>query len=383
MPPLTILVVNPSPDVYGADLQMLESARAFLEQGWGVRVVLPYDGELVPGLRAAGCEVDFVNFPVLRRAHASPAGLARLAGEAVGALPRLIRTIRRVQPSVVYVNTVTLPWWLAAARLAQRPVLCHLHEAETADRALVHRLLLAPLRLADRVVVISQSVRTAMTAADPALAERTRLIYNGVPGPATEPAEPRWQSPLRLLAIGRLSPRKAPHLALEAVARLGERGHDVVLDVAGTPFEGYEWYEAQLRERADRPDLRGRVSFLGYRSPIWPVLAAADLVLAPSLREPFGNAVVEAQLALRPVVATNALGHAESITQGETGLLVPAEDVEALTTSVERLIQQPAEAQAMARRARQAALERFAPARYDEQVCAVIGELVGDHRARR
>ena len=69
----------------------------------------------------------------------------------------------------------------------------------------------------------------------------------------------------------------------------------------------------------------GAVTFPGYCKPIWPHLAAADIVVQPSLREPFGNAVVEAQLSSRPVVATSALGHLESIDDEETGLLVPPE----------------------------------------------------------
>lgn len=375
--PPSVLIANPSPDVYGADLQMLESARALRSVGWQVSVALPYDGELAPRLRALGAEVTFVDFPVLRRANATPSGLITMALQALRALPRLLRAIRQVRPSVVYVNTVTLPWWILAARLARRPVLCHLHEAETGDRALVRRLLLAPLRLAHRVVVISRSVLEAMTETDQALAKRAVLIYNGVPEPPEGPKEAARRTPLRLLVVGRLSPRKAPHLALETVGRLRQRGYPVVLEVAGTPFEGYEWYEAELRARAEQPDLRGAVTFSGYRSPIWPTLAAADLVLAPSLREPFGNAVVEAQLALRPVVATNALGHTESIVPEETGLLVPPEDVDALVESVARLLDDPDLARRMAVRAREVARERFGADRYAREIQAVIGQLAG------
>ena len=55
------------------------------------------------------------------------------------------------------------------------------------------------------------------------------------------------------------------------------------LQVCGTPFEGYEWYEAQLRDRAGQPDLAGAVTFLGYVSPVWPTLAEADAFVATSL----------------------------------------------------------------------------------------------------
>ena len=82
------------------------------------------------------------------------------------------------------------------------------------------------------------------------------------------------------------------------------------------------------------PELAGRVRFSGYCSPIWPVLERADIVVAPSLQEPFGNVVVEAQLAGRPVVAAAAYGHLESITDVETGLLVPPGDAAALAEAV-------------------------------------------------
>jgi glycosyltransferase involved in cell wall biosynthesis len=172
--------------------------------------------------------------------------------------------------------------------------------------------------------------------------------------------------------VGRLSPRKAPHLALDAVGQLRARGYDVELEIVGTAFEGYEWYLAELEQRAARSDLAGAVTFLGYASPIWPVLARADIVIAPSLREPFGNAVVEAQLSRRPVVATAALGHTESVSDGETGLLVPAEDVGAMSTAIARLIDDPDLARQLADAGRESALRRFSIARYRAEVADLI-----------
>ena len=102
-------------------------------------------------------------------------------------------------------------------------------------------------------------------------------------------------------------------VAIDAVAILRDRGIDARLDICGTPFEGYEWFETTLRDRAASADVAGSITFSGYVSPIWTALDAADIVVAPSLREPFGNAVIEAQLSGRPVVASKALGHTESI----------------------------------------------------------------------
>jgi glycosyltransferase involved in cell wall biosynthesis len=261
---------------------------------------------------------------------------------------------------------------LAAGRLARVPTVGHLHEAEQGDRSAVLRALLSPLQLADAVIVISRSTLEAMVAVVPQLEAKARLVYNGVPQPPTEPEPARRQPPIRLVVVGRLSPRKAPHLALEAAGQLVQQGYDVALEVVGSAFEGYEWYVKELEQRADQPDLRGRVTFTGYASPIWPVFARADIAVMPSLREPFGNAVVEAQLSRRPVVATAALGHTESIEHDVTGLLVEPEDVPAMAAAIARLIDHPDLAERIARDSRRVAIERFSVDRYRREIAEVV-----------
>ncbi len=372
-----VLVVNPSPDLYGADLQVLQSITAMRARGWQVLVALPEDGPLVPRLQQTEAGVMFIRFPVLRRANQSAVALASMAAAAAAAVPRLVVLLRRLKPDAVYVNTVTLPWWLAAARVAGVPVVCHLHEAENTDNVLVRRALISPLRLANAVLVISGSAMSAMLDAEPGLGGKARLIYNGVPGPPDEPQPARRGAPVRVVTVGRLSPRKAPHLTLEAVALLRREGLDVDVTLVGTAFAGYEWYERELLARMAEPDLAGHGSLAGYQSPIWPVFAAADIVVQPSLREPFGNAVVEAQMSLRPVVATAALGHLESISDDETGLLVPAEDVPAMAAAIRRLIEDDALERRLTAGARTTAYARFGTQRYGAEVVSLLSAVMG------
>lgn len=375
--PTTVLIVNPSPDVYGADLQMLESAAAMIGRGWRVVVALPSDGELVPRIRAVGAEVRFVEFPVLRKAFASPVGLVTMLGSALAGFGPARRLLAELRPAALYVNTVTLPWWIAYGRLTRVPVICHLHEAERDGSRAVRTALMVPLRLAKAVIVISTAAFEAMTDVAPHLRGRAELIYNGVPDSPAPVEGVLRRGPAKILTVGRLSPRKAPDVTLEAVAKLRREGRDVVVELAGSTFEGYEWFESQLRDRAEQNDLRGAVTFSGYCSPIWPALERADIVVAPSPKEPFGNAVVEAQLALRPVVATGAQGHLESIADQETGLLVDAGDAAAIATSVARLIDDEALASALAERARRSAVEKFSTQRYGEQVTALVERVAG------
>jgi hypothetical protein len=163
---------------------LLESVKALTGAGRQVVVALPRSGPLVPLLADAGAQVRLVETLVLRKALLRPRGLLVLVSRGLRTLPRMLREIRGVQADVVLVNTVTLPTWLLAARLLRRPVVCHVHEAEQLSRPLA-LLLHAPLLLADRLVVNSAAAGAVLVAALPALRERVRLLYNGVPGPAT------------------------------------------------------------------------------------------------------------------------------------------------------------------------------------------------------
>jgi len=330
----TVLIANPSLDVYGADLQMLESVKGMRDAGWRVVVASPTPGPLAERLTELGAETRVVPYPVLRRADSTVGGLLRLGMSALAALPRMRRLVRSVGPDLCYVNTVTLPWWLVAGRRRGVPVVCHVHEAEPDVRGLVRAAMASPLLLATAVLVNSRTSLDTVCDSLPLLRARSRLVYNGVPGPDTEPDPPALGRPVRIVSVGRLSPRKGPDLALEATALLVAQGYDVHLDLCGTVVPGQEDFLADLERRADRPDLRGRVTFTGYASPIWPALARADLFLAPARAEPFGNAVVEAQLAGRPVVATAQQGHLETVADGETGLHVPTEDPEAMARAL-------------------------------------------------
>lgn len=375
----TLLIATPSCDVYGSDLQMLETVRAAHEAGWRVVVTAPSDGPLAARLDALGADVSVVPAPVLRRADASAAGVLRLVARATRALPGMVRLVRAVRPDVVLVNTITLPLWPAVARLAGRPVVVHVHEAEDNDPQLVRRVMALPLRLAQVVVMNSRTTSESLCGVTPAMRRRSTVVHNGVEPPAVEPGPPPRGPRARLVVVGRLTRRKGSDVALEATAALLRRGIDVELELVGSPAPGGEAYHQELLERAARPDLTERVLLPGYAADVWRALEGADVVLAPSLGESFGNAVVEAQLALRPVVATAVQGHLETVRDGETGVLVPPSDAGAIADAVVRLLEDHVLADTLARRGREVALESFTAARYRLEMMRLLTAVAG-HR---
>lgn len=379
-----VVIAHPSPDLYGSDRQMLESVTALVDAGWDVDLVLPSDGPLAAPARERGAQVLVASFPVLRKSVLHPLRIVGFAAASVAAVVRGARWLHERRPDVLYVNTVTVPVWVLAGRLARVPVLVHVHEAEEGSRP-VAAALTAPLLLAHRVVANSAAAAGVLLRAVPRLARRVEVVHNGVPQPPGPVAAPTHApgDPWHVVVVGRLSPRKGTDVALDALGRVVADGLDVRLTVAGTPFAGYEWFEAELRERAARPDLAGRVTFAGYVHPTWPLLAAADVVLVPSRVEPFGNTAVEALHAGRPVLASRTQGLVEVVQDGRTGLLAEPGDAADLAERLRTLLTDDDLRARLADAGRADAAERFTTARYAQRLVAAVAALVPGTSPRR
>lgn len=331
-----VLVAHPFPDRYGADRMLVAALRSLVDDGVQVSVRVPETGPLLETLREQGLDFEVTSFPVLRKALLRPAPLARVAAGTPRDVTRLVRAIRQARPDVVYVNTLTLPHWLAAARLAGVPSVCHVREAEDLLPAAVQRALVTPLRLATVVVANSQRTRDWLVGNVGALRERVRVLHNGFDFGSVVPLRPR-DGRLRLVLVGRLNARKGPDAAIDALAQLVHAGYDAELEIVGGTFRGYEWYPGELQRRAAAREVSDRVRLAGYSADVASAYAAADVVLMPSLVESFGNVAVEALGVGRPLVATRVGGLPEIVTDGETGLLCRPGDTDDLVACVRRI----------------------------------------------
>jgi glycosyltransferase involved in cell wall biosynthesis len=161
-----------------------------------------------------------------------------------------------------------------------------------------------------------------------------RLAPVGAPALHPTGRDPGLGAPL-VLAVGRLHPQKGYDVLVQALPLLG----DAVVAVAGDgPLQ------AQLAAAA--PQIR----WLGRRDDVADLLAAADVVVLPSVWEARSLTAQEALRAGRPLVATRVGGLPELV--GDGAVLVPPGDPVALGTAVRRLLDHPAEAAAVAARGR-------------------------------
>ena len=385
LPPFTgrlagarVLVAHPGAELYGSDRVVLESVAGMVDAGAAVTVTVPEAGPLVALLEQTGATVSVEPALVLRKSVLRPRNwpsTIATAFRAVGASRRLLHD----RPDLVYVNTVTLPLWPLLARVRGVRVLSHIHEAEHGASRLTLMALYAPNLLANATIANSRFSRSVVGRAYRSLARRTRVVYNGVPGP--ESATPARASlvggPVRLTYVGRLSPRKGTDLVITATGELVDDGVDVEAEILGEAFAGYEWFVDGLHEAVARRGLERRVRFLGFRDDIWAVLDVADIVVIPSrVGEPFGNTAVEAALAARPLIVSASSGLIEA-TRGLPGVhRVAPGDASAIADAVREIIADWSRHREQAMAAAHLAAARFDPDRYRESIVELVASLV-------
>lgn len=144
---------------------------------------------------------------------------------------------------------------------------------------------------------------------------------------------------LRLLCVGRLVPIKGTRYAIEALRILYQRGLEARLTVVGDgPLR------TALQAEARALGLTRRIEFLPYvpHAELAQLYHVSDVLLQPSLHEPLGVALLEAQAAGLNVVASRVDGIPTAVVDGKTGLLVNAGDPVAIADAVARLVHDPA-----------------------------------------
>jgi glycosyltransferase involved in cell wall biosynthesis len=259
----------------------------------------------------------------------------------------------RMRPDLVHMNAVgpSALFHLRTQGAARAPLLLTLQQQVLDSQAAGGATLLAEtLRAAGWVTGCSEAALAQACRVAEGVDARSSVIWNGIPAPALSPA-PLPIDPPRLLCLGRLVPAKGVDIALEAFARVRATYAGLRLDIAG---DGPE--RAALEQRAARLGLGGDVRFLGWVDPagVYDVLNRATLVLMPSRREGLPLVSVQAAHMGRPVVGARVGGLPEVVLDGETGRLVPSDDLDALTAAIDALLAD----NAAARRLGAAALAR-------------------------
>jgi glycosyltransferase involved in cell wall biosynthesis len=293
--------------------------RHFVDRGWEVHVVSfrPAEIEGASVHYVSGCEWLGKLRYLLR-------------------VPRVRRLVRDLRPDLLHALHLTSYGFLA--------VLCDVHptlvsvwgtDVLEAPRLSPFHYLITRHALSRADHITATGLRLAEAAARYAPAGKpVTVVPYGVDLRQFRPRPREARSEVVVGAVARLSKEKGLHCLLEAFAVVAGRHPQARLMLAG---EGPE--RQRLERLAARLGLGERVRFLGEvpHEQVPEVLEQLDIFAMPSTYEGFGVAALEAEAMEVPVVASRIHGIPDVVLDGETGLLVPPRDRQALAAALERL----------------------------------------------
>lgn len=256
------------------------------------------------------------------------------------ALAQLVRLFRRERFDLVHSVTPKAGLLaMKAAWLARVPVRLHTFTGQVwvtrsgPARAFLRAMDWLIARCATHVLVDSRSQRDFLIAQGVVSAAKSAVLANGsicgVDGNRFRPRpQPRADGEVVFLYVGRMAKDKGVPDLLAAFARVAQRHPAARLVLVGPD-------EERLEHAAER------VHWVGGTDRPEDYMAEADVFCLPSYREGFGQVALEAAASGLPAIASRIYGVTDAVADGETGLLHPPGDVEALAQLMEKLLAQP------------------------------------------
>jgi glycosyltransferase involved in cell wall biosynthesis len=299
---------------------------------------------LMQGLQSGG----FENILVCAK-HAAIESVARGLGISVVALPcsgdldfgfvwRLRRVLMNEMPDIVHCHSRRGADFLGgqAASMAGIPAILS-RRVDNSEPSLLSSLRFQ--RFA-RIVAISDNIASILRNAG-VLDDRLVVIRSAVDVDQMEQSRDRSKldaafgiqdKDIAIAVVAQLIPRKGHRFLFEALSRLSAHPASLRAVVFGSGV-----IEDELKRLVGALGLQDIVQFAGYRSDLDDYLVNFDMLVHPALREGLGVAMLKAAAAGLPVIAFDVAGAREAVRDGETGLLVPSGDSEALAGAIARL----------------------------------------------
>lgn len=337
---LKILHIDPEKNWGGGEAQVIGLLSYLVAKGHRNDLLAHPDGQLIARARGVGVNV----IPFVQRNDID-----------LRALPKIRRRIRRERYDLVHFHTKrahALSLWLPRGEGAPKYVVTRrMDYPETRSWYTRHLY----NRRVDGVVAISRTIENLLIDAG-VDADKIRLIHSGIDAERFSGAMKDY-APGRIPVIGCLAvleERKGLRYLIGAAAILKKRGVALKIHIGGDGG-----LRSELEESVKRHGMESEVRFLGFVTDAVAFLAASDIFVVPSLYEGLGVAALEAMAAAKPVIASRVGGLTESVVDGQTGLLVPAADSDALAAAIEKLVKDSALAVAMGQEGRKRAIDYF------------------------
>ncbi|MGB0383525.1 MAG: glycosyltransferase [Ardenticatenaceae bacterium] len=239
-------------------------------------------------------------------------------------------------------------------------------------------------RLCSRIIAVSEGTRQHHIHNGNLPPKQVVTLYNGIDLSRFSQHDQRWRLAKRqalgipadaplLTTVAVLRPAKGIQYLIEALPAILEAQPETYYLVVG---DGE--HKETLKELVEAHELTKRVIFTGMRHDIPDLLAISDLFVLPTLGEALPTVLAEAMAAQKPIVVSEVGGVPEMVSHGRNGLLVPPGEPERLAEACIQILQNPDQAQAMARAGRQIVEDRFNIRKQVQQLEQLYQEILRD-----
>jgi glycosyltransferase involved in cell wall biosynthesis len=346
-------------------------------------VILPNFSPVVEDFRQLDVEIHYDPGVQIIPRSLSPAAQSRFWISTWTSTYRLANFIHLKNVRLVHANSEAC--WIGgfAAKLRNVPSVTHIRGLSVLCPPWVGRVTSWVLNTFNQgLIAASGEVKSAFVknGANPRI---MKVIHNGVNIDTFSPfgAIPTLRSELnlgdgqRLVGmIANYDPRKGHHDFIGSCSLVQKGMPHTQFVIVGDPLD--KEYYSQMRQKSDQYGLTKVMHFLGPRKDIPNILMSLDVVVQPSLTEAGPRVPIEAMAMKRPLVVTDVGGNSEEVVNGETGLVVPVGNIQALSDAIVRLLSDTDLAHRLGELGRQRVLNMFTEEAYASKVQEFYKELL-------
>ena len=162
--------------------------------------------------------------------------------------------------------------------------------------------------------------------------------------------KPLSKDKFNILFIGSVTDRKKPHMIIEAIQRINDKSYNLSI-VGPAPNEKYF---KELKDLIDKSDLQNQVSLIGPvdRESVKDYYSTSNLMILPSISEGLARVIFESQVAMCPVLVTDAPGMSDIVIDGQTGYVFESNNLDSLSIKIEYIKNNYDEASLVAKNAK-------------------------------
>ena len=162
--------------------------------------------------------------------------------------------------------------------------------------------------------------------------------------------KPLSKDKFNILFIGSVTDRKKPHMIIEAIQTINDKSYHLSI-VGPAPNEKYF---KELKDLIDKSDLQNQVSLIGTvdRESVKDYYSSSNLMILPSISEGLARVIFESQVAMCPVLVTDAPGMSDIVIDGQTGYVFESNNLDSLVSKIEYIKSNHEEASFVAKNAK-------------------------------